>query len=40
MRPWTHPVGEPVIVARAKGCTVWDIHGKEYLDLTAGTDHG
>jgi len=36
MRPWSHPVGEPVIIARAKGCTVWDIHGKEYLDLTAG----
>ncbi len=36
MRPWTHPKGEPVIVARAKGCVVWDIHGKEYLDLTAG----
>lgn len=36
MRPWTHPPGEPVIVAKAKGCTVWDVHGKEYLDLTAG----
>jgi 4-aminobutyrate aminotransferase/(S)-3-amino-2-methylpropionate transaminase len=36
MRPWTHPKGEPVIVARAKGCTVTDVHGKEYLDLTAG----
>jgi 4-aminobutyrate aminotransferase-like enzyme len=36
MRPWTHPVGEPVIVATAKGCTITDIHGKEYLDLTAG----
>ncbi|MCX5747594.1 MAG: aspartate aminotransferase family protein [Proteobacteria bacterium] len=36
MRPWTHPPGEPVIVARAKGCTIWDVHGKEYLDLTAG----
>jgi 4-aminobutyrate aminotransferase/(S)-3-amino-2-methylpropionate transaminase len=36
MRPWTHPKGEPVIVAKAKGCTVTDIHGKEYLDLTAG----
>jgi 4-aminobutyrate aminotransferase/(S)-3-amino-2-methylpropionate transaminase len=36
MRPWTHPAGEPVIVARAKGCTVTDVHGKEYLDLTAG----
>jgi 4-aminobutyrate aminotransferase / (S)-3-amino-2-methylpropionate transaminase / 5-aminovalerate transaminase len=36
MRPWTHPAGEPVIVAKAKGCTIWDIHGKEYLDLTAG----
>src|SRR5882757_2994180 len=36
MRPWTHPAGEPVIVAKAKGCTVTDIHGKEYLDLTAG----
>lgn len=36
MRPWTHPAGEPVIVARAKDCTVWDVHGKEYLDFTAG----
>lgn len=36
MRPWTHPEGEPVIVAKAKGCTVTDIHGKEYLDFTAG----
>jgi 4-aminobutyrate aminotransferase / (S)-3-amino-2-methylpropionate transaminase / 5-aminovalerate transaminase len=36
MRPWTHPAGEPVIVARAKNCTVTDVHGKEYLDLTAG----
>src|ERR1700690_3169290 len=36
MRPWTHPPGEPVIVAKAKGCVVTDIHGKEYLDFTAG----
>ncbi len=36
MRPWTHPKGEPVIIAKAKGCTVTDVHGKEYLDLTAG----
>lgn len=36
MRPWSHPAGEPVIVAKAKGCTITDIHGKEYLDLTAG----
>ncbi len=36
MRPWTHPKGEPVIVAKAKGCTIWDVNGKEYLDLTAG----
>jgi 4-aminobutyrate aminotransferase-like enzyme len=36
MRPWTHPAGEPVIIAKARGCTVTDIHGKEYLDLTAG----
>ena len=36
MRPWTHPAGEPVIVAKARGCTITDIHGKEYLDLTAG----
>src|ERR1043165_4959638 len=36
MRPWTHPVGEPVIVATARGCVVTDIHGKDYLDLTAG----
>jgi 4-aminobutyrate aminotransferase-like enzyme len=36
MRPWSNPTGEPVIVAKAKGCTVTDIHGKEFLDLTAG----
>ena len=36
MRPWANPAGEPVIVAKARGCTVTDIHGKEYLDLTAG----
>src|SRR5262245_14529366 len=36
MRPWPHPAGEPVIVARAKGCVVTDVHGKDYLDLTAG----
>ncbi|HEY4179308.1 MAG TPA: aspartate aminotransferase family protein [Kofleriaceae bacterium] len=36
MRPWTHPKGEPVIIAKGKGCLVWDVHGKEYLDLTAG----
>src|SRR3569623_189214 len=36
MRPWPHPAGEPMIIAKAKGCTIWDVHGKEYLDLTAG----
>lgn len=36
MRPWSHAVGEPVVVAKASGCSVWDIHGKEYLDLTSG----
>jgi 4-aminobutyrate aminotransferase-like enzyme len=36
MRPWSHPAGEPVIVARAKGCVITDVHGKDYLDLTAG----
>lgn len=36
MRPWTHPAGEPVIVAKASGCVVTDIHGKDYLDFTAG----
>ncbi len=36
MRPWPHPAGEPVIIAKASGCTITDIHGKEYLDLTAG----
>jgi 4-aminobutyrate aminotransferase/(S)-3-amino-2-methylpropionate transaminase len=36
MRPWTHPAGEPVIVARAQGCVVTDVHGKDYLDFTAG----
>ena len=25
-----------MIVAKAKGCTITDVHGKEYLDLTAG----
>jgi 4-aminobutyrate aminotransferase-like enzyme len=36
MRPWPNPAGEPVIVAKARGCTITDIHGVEYLDLTAG----
>ncbi|HEU0034634.1 MAG TPA: aspartate aminotransferase family protein [Kofleriaceae bacterium] len=36
MRPWTHPAGEPVIVAKARGCVVTDVHGKDYLDFTAG----
>ncbi len=36
MRPWPHPAGEPVIIARAKGCVVTDVHGKDFLDLTAG----
>ncbi|MGE0872409.1 MAG: aspartate aminotransferase family protein [Kofleriaceae bacterium] len=36
MRPWPHPAGEPVIVAKAKGCVVTDVHGKDYLDFTAG----
>ena len=36
MRPWPHPAGEPVIIARAKGCVVTDVHGKDYLDFTAG----
>ena len=36
MRPWAHPPGEPVIVAKASGCTIVDVHGKEYLDFTAG----
>ena len=25
-----------MIWARAEGCRVWDEHGREYLDLTAG----
>lgn len=36
MRPWSHPAGEPVIVQKARGCSVWDVHGKEYIDFTAG----
>ncbi len=36
MRPWTHPAGEPVIVASASGCVVTDVHGKDYLDFTSG----
>jgi 4-aminobutyrate aminotransferase-like enzyme len=36
MRPWTHPVGEPVIVAKAKDCVVTDVHGKDFVDFTAG----
>ncbi|HMG55655.1 MAG TPA: aspartate aminotransferase family protein, partial [Kofleriaceae bacterium] len=36
MRPWAHPAGEPVIIAKARGCVVTDVHGKDYLDLTAG----
>ncbi len=36
MRPWTHPAGEPVIVAKARNCVVTDVHGKDYIDFTAG----
>jgi 4-aminobutyrate aminotransferase / (S)-3-amino-2-methylpropionate transaminase / 5-aminovalerate transaminase len=36
MRPWAHPPGEPVIVAKARGCVITDVQGKEYLDFTAG----
>jgi 4-aminobutyrate aminotransferase/(S)-3-amino-2-methylpropionate transaminase len=36
MRPWSHPAGEPVIIAKGRGCVVTDVRGKEYLDLTAG----
>jgi 4-aminobutyrate aminotransferase-like enzyme len=36
MRPWSHPAGEPVIIARAKDCVVTDVHGKDFLDFTAG----
>ena len=36
MRPWAHPPGEPVIVAKASGCVITDVQGKEYLDFTAG----
>ena len=36
MRPWSHPPGEPVIVAKARGCVITDVHGKDYLDFTAG----
>jgi len=36
MRPWSNPAGEPVIVAKGKGCVITDVHGKQYLDLTAG----
>jgi 4-aminobutyrate aminotransferase-like enzyme len=36
MRPWSHPAGEPVIIAKARGCVVTDVHGKDYLDFTAG----
>ena len=28
-----HPL--PVVWTRAKGCTVWDVDGKEYLDFLA-----
>jgi 4-aminobutyrate aminotransferase-like enzyme len=36
MRPWAHPPGEPVIAAKARGCVITDVQGKEYLDFTAG----
>ncbi|MBA3818091.1 MAG: aspartate aminotransferase family protein [Deltaproteobacteria bacterium] len=36
MRPWPHPAGEPVIVAKASGCVITDVHGRDFLDLTAG----
>ncbi len=26
----------PVMVERAKGCRIWDLHGKEYIDYTMG----
>ena len=29
MRPWAHPPGEPVIVAKASGCVITDVQGKE-----------
>lgn len=36
MRPWPHPKGEPVIVAKARGCVITDVQGKQFLDFTAG----
>ena len=29
-------ITHPIVVARAEGCTVWDEHGKAYLDFTSG----
>jgi predicted acetylornithine/succinylornithine family transaminase len=26
----------PVVIAEGKGCTVWDVNGKEYLDFVSG----
>src|SRR5260221_1708521 len=36
MRRGAPAAGEPVIIAKAGGCVVTDVHGKDYLDLTAG----
>src|SRR5438552_17919010 len=33
-----HAVGHPMLFDRAAGCRVWDLDGKEYLDLC--TSHG
>jgi adenosylmethionine-8-amino-7-oxononanoate aminotransferase len=30
-----HPA-EPIVVARGRGCTIWDTDGREYLDATCG----
>src|SRR5688500_10819223 len=31
-------IGRPMFIDRAEGCRVWDLDGKEYLDLC--TSHG
>lgn len=36
MRPWSHPAGEPVIIAKGADCVVTAADGTEFLDFTAG----
>lgn len=35
-RPWSNPKGEPVVVTKAKGSTVTDADGNQFVDFTSG----